>query len=220
MVSPPSPYLGTEWFAAIMLLVLILIAWVKVNYARRFHQLFTAVLNTRLLRQLMREELVFSHRASVVLTGVFLLVGASFLYLCDKLFHWAFFETGDFGLWWHYFALLFLIYFIKVLSFQLIRIIAEGDFGMEEYQYNVLLINKAAGLVLLPFTIVAAYLVSGAAQWVALGGGALFCLLFLFRWFRGISNALRNRVPLFYIILYFCTLEILPLALLYKVLVA
>lgn len=210
--------IATEWLALIFFIIVLALTWVKVNYSRRFIQLFNAVINQRLLRQLMRQELVFSHRASIVLIAVSLLSFSSFAYLSDVTFGWKVFGEPGWESWFKYFITIALIYLIKALSIQLIQILADGDWSLNEYRYNIFLLNKAAGILILPFSLLVAYSDPGVQRWTAIIGLIILAMLFLFRLGRGFTNALRNRVPLFYIILYFCSLEILPLMLLHKVL--
>lgn len=215
-IELPAYNLASEWIALLFLSILLCLLWVKVNYSRRFELLFGAIVNPRFLRQLMREELVFSHRASVVLTVVFFLTGSLFLFELDNIFNLSIIENEGLGLWFNYLILLLMIYTIKVSSMQLVRLIGNGDFGLEEYQYNVFLINNAVGVVLFPFVLMGAYLYKTEASGVLLAGVGIFGLLFIYRLSRGIFSALSNRIPLFYIILYLCSLEILPLLILIK----
>lgn len=210
--------IATEWLALIFFLIVVALTWVKVNYSRRFTQLFNAVINERMLRQLMRQELVFSHRASIVLIVVSLLSFSVFAYLSDVTLGWEIFGDAGWLSWLKYLIVISLIYLIKVLSIQLVQILSDGDWSLSEYRYNVFLLNKAAGIVILPFALLAAYLGGNAQRIIVITGLIIIAMLFLFRLGRGFTNALRNRVPLFYIILYFCSLEILPLMLLHKAL--
>jgi hypothetical protein len=166
----------------------------------------------------MREELVFSHRASIVLTVVFFLTGSVYLYEIDNIFNLSIIDSEGFSLWFNYLILLTMIYTIKVSSMQLVKLLANGDFGLEEYQYNVFLINNAAGVVLFPFVLVSAYLYKSEASGVLIAGGIVIGLFLFYRLTRGLFSAFSNRIPLFYIILYLCSLEILPLLILFKAL--
>lgn len=71
------------------------------------------------------------------------------------------------------------------------------------------------GIVLIPLTIILllnpSYFI--AILYVAIAVYAVFSIV---RLFRGISYALQNKIPLYYIILYLCSLEILPLGVFYK----
>ena len=79
-------------------------------------------------------------------------------------------------------------------------------FGAPYEHYSNLL--TLAALVLYPVMLILNYLVSPlAARWSVAVIAALFCLLWLYRCIR---TYITSPVAIIYIILYFCTLEILP----------
>ncbi len=210
--------IASEWLGILFILIIAVLTWVRFNYSKRFQQLFSAAINQRLMRQLMRQELVFSHRASIVLTIVFVFSLSSFLYVADSTFSWTILDASGFQLWLQYFALIVLIYLVKILSIEWIKLLADGDFGLSEYEYDIFIINKASGLFIFPIAMLGAYLFRPQAE-VIIGIGFIILLgMYIYRWIRGLGNAIRLHVPVFYIILYFCTLEILPLAILQRVL--
>lgn len=210
--------INSWWITLILLLVLAAIAWIRVNYARRFVQLFNATINLRMLHQLMRQELVLSHRASIALSVIFMLNLSTFAYLCDRVFQFQLFQGSGFMLWVKYLSFFTLIYMVKLLFIELVKTWFDGDFGLSEYRYNIFLIGKVSGLILLPFIALAAYNATSYRKEVLIIAGMILLLLLFYRWFRGVRNAFQMRISPFYIILYFCTLEILPLVLLLKVL--
>lgn len=217
MLQPIASYnLADEWLSALLLLVVLVLSWVKVNYGKRIPRMFGAILNTRLLRQLMREELVFSHRASIGLMGCFLVVISVLMYEADKLFGLRLFLADGIVLWFGYLAIGVLMIALKSLSVLIVQSLSGGDFGLGEYQYTGVLVYKANGLILLPFVMLGAYLSQSTARYVVLCGGAIYAIGLIIRLLRGISGAIENRIPPFYIFLYLCTLEILPLVLVFR----
>jgi hypothetical protein len=210
--------INSWWITLLLLIVIAALAWIRVNYARRFVQLFNATVNLRMLHQLMRQELVLSHRASIALSVIFILNLSTFAYLCDRVFALEIFEGSGFLIWAKYLSFFTLIYLVKLLFIELVRTWFDGDFGLSEYRYNIFLTGKVSGLILLPFIALAAYNAIGYRKEVLIAAGVILLLLLIYRWFRGIRNAIQLRISPFYIILYFCTLEILPLVLLLKVL--
>jgi hypothetical protein len=77
--------------------------------------------------------------------------------------------------------------------------------------------HQLIGLILIPLTIV--LLLNPSYLVEVLYVGVVIYLLFLaVRLFRGTSYAIQNKIPWYYIILYLCSLEILPLGIFYKLL--
>jgi hypothetical protein len=217
MVQPIASYnLADEWITILLLLVVIVFGWINVNYGKRIPRLFSAILSTRLLRQFMREEMVFSQSASLGLTGCFLCVFSLLLYEADVLFGFDLFMADGILLWACYLLVSVLIIFSKNLSVFLVKGLIGGDFGLSEYRYTSILAFKASGLVLLPFAVLGAFLSLSAARYAVIIGGSIHVIVLIIRLLRGFSGAFGNRAPLFYIFLYLCTLEILPLVLVFR----
>jgi hypothetical protein len=164
----------------------------------------------------MREELVLSHRASVALTGIFLLSLPSLSYLAIKYWQIDALGTPGLGLFAKLLVLVLLIYICKVMVIRTVQLISHGDFGLGEYLHNLFLTSKAAGILLIPIIAFAAFSSLSVTTFFLIAGCIVFGLFYFFRISRGIGNALSLRIPPLYIILYLCTLEILPLLLFYK----
>lgn len=83
---------------------------------------------------------------------------------------------------------------------------------------NLWAYNSVLGIALSPF-ILGLYFISQSTGvyllWIIFG---LFFIYFIFRVIRWLKILFENRVSIFYLILYLCALEILPLFVLYKLL--
>jgi hypothetical protein len=171
-----------------------------------------------------------SHRASIILIGQFFLIVSLFIYTALTFFQVDIIPGSGFGLYLKILFIIILMYLVKALTITLIKLISDGDFGLTEYNFMVFLTNKFLGLVLLPLLILASvwptHVVTSVGD-VELSkvtfiiicvGLTLIALNFLIRNGRAVGFALSTKVRFIYIILYLCTLEFLPLALLVKVL--
>ena len=111
------------------------------------------------------------------------------------------------------------LYFFKGVIITVIKFVVGSDYSLSEYRINTFLLNRVAGLLLLPFSIAAAYLDIDSVRIVLIGALIVMLLFVAFRLVRGIAGALENGVSPAYIFLYICTLEILPFAVMAKLLV-
>jgi hypothetical protein len=82
---------------------------------------------------------------------------------------------------------------------------------LREYLYVVFLVNKAAGIILLPLALGLIYLNVGALQKIFFACIVVLLILGLYRVVQGALLSVGYRVQKVYIILYLCTLEIMPL---------
>jgi hypothetical protein len=111
------------------------------------------------------------------------------------------------------------IYFIKIASIKTLGFIFLQKKVIDEYIHNLKLFNITIGIVLLPIVVcipfLNAYLVSESH--LIQSGFTVYIIIFIFKLIRGFFVSYRQNVSVFYILLYLCTLEILPLALLLRI---
>lgn len=164
----------------------------------------------------MREELVFSHRVSVLLFLNFSLVAGLILYTAAVFYDWNLF--GYMG-WEAYLILVGVIaaaYVAKVVVGYFLRKLYNDKGLIREYLFEVILIDKALGIILLPFAIALAFMNVGSLNLLLISVGVLVVLFLFFRLFQGVIMSFSYSVSWVYIILYLCTLEILPFLVVYK----
>jgi len=211
------PNLYEYWMLIAFFVMLSIIAYMRVAYTRRLYRLFSSLLRIQILRQVMREELVFSHRVSVLLFVNFALVIGMILFGASKFYGWS---VWDLAGWELYVVLSTTVaggYLLKLIFGSLLRKIL-GDPGLiKEYLFEVFLVNKAIGVVLLPFAIAISFVNVGNLNLLFIIVGILFVLFTLFRLFQGLVMSLSYPISRVYIILYLCTLEILPFMIVWKI---
>jgi hypothetical protein len=108
------------------------------------------------------------------------------------------------------------VYFYLLIVIRIVDIITLAGEPLKEYGHFTKLFFHNAGLYLFPLTAIIPYVYESVARqllWVGLG---LFLILYLFRVVKLITIFIRERFSIFLMILYLCTLEILPVAILLK----
>lgn len=210
----PNPTLYEDWMLLVFLLVLLNIAYVRIAYQRRMQRLFDSLIRVQILRQVMREELVFSHRASILLFLNFCLLAGLTLYLAFK---WLSLPMPLDPGWTSFliFALgIAVLYYGKLILSRFLRWVLQDSGLIREYLFEVFLINKVAGIFVLPLAVGIAFLNISNIAWLFLAAVILGIALFGYRILQGLILSSAHTVSRVYIILYLCTLEILPLYLL------
>lgn len=109
-------------------------------------------------------------------------------------------------------------YFVKVLTIAAAGSLFRESAAASEYIYTVFLFIKAVGVLLLPITIALAYIPAIPPAVFVHAGLGLVVIAFLLRTFKVLQAGTQNKaISSFYLFLYLCTLEILPLVVLIKV---
>ncbi len=209
--------LSEDWMILIFLFAVVSVAYTRRLYPARLARLWKSTWNVRALRQTIREE-PNTPRASWLFNISFYLIFSLVIFLIVK--YAGLQPLGYSGILLYIILLVGVagIYLLKAIGIRLVQVLADGDFGLSEYEYNVFLINRMIGLILLPFALFMAYAPTAEIKPVFYTVTAICGLMIAYRMIRGLINALMQGVPPFYIFFYICTLEILPLAVCIKAL--
>jgi len=206
---------STDWITIIFVACLFILAWIQTSYSKRLRQIFQAFAQPHHINQLEREGNLFKERIALGLGFIYYTISSLFVFLIFR-------QYGDVpeGLTNLSFTG---IIFVGLFSYQVLKsslihasgIIFNTRESARQYQLNILIFNDIIGVVLFPVAIIAFYWNSTA---LLTSGIVIVSLLLIYRLFRGFLTGMTNKsYNLFYLILYLCTLEILPLLLLYKV---
>ena len=148
-----------------------------------------------------------------VLNVGYVLNGALSLYLADKIFHWDVLKTDGLALFVLYMLFLAIVYSIKWLVHFINGLVIGAPLIMAIYNHNVFLGLRVVGLILFPLNILAVFVQKQWALALVFCCLAAFCFMWLLRLVRVIISAGKYKVSLYYIILYLCTLEAVPVLL-------
>lgn len=204
--------LGEEWMIGLFALVLAIVAFVKFRHSKKFNKLFEAFQNPRMVRQLMREEQVFANGPSVLLDVNFWLMLSLFIYFLIKQSSETLYDTYGIHIMWVTMLCVLAAYIIKYLAVLILGSFFDKSYGSGEYLYNVYIINKAMGLILLPLNIMIAFFPIKTSLFLIVLTIVIISLLLAFRTIRGVRIGMDNNAKELYLFLYLCALEILPLA--------
>lgn len=209
-----------DWFSVVIFLVILIFTWFRVFYYKILTQLFNAFFSKSVTSQIVRDENMLVQRASVMLTAVFNLIAALFLYQVTVIYDIEIpYIGGGFPAFLVFALLISLIYTLKFLVLKAAGVIFMADKPVSSYIFNIFLINNMLGIALLPLVLSIAFLPSGYSLLIVKAAILLVSAAFLYRIARGFSIGLS--VPgfsAFHLFLYLCTLEFAPLLILYKVL--
>ncbi|MEQ8323639.1 MAG: DUF4271 domain-containing protein [Vicingaceae bacterium] len=176
-----------------------------------------SVLSPRAVQQLIREENIMENTYSGLLVLTFFLSAALFIdvlndeYLLTQspypFLSYAIFLTG-----------ILLIYVIKIAGLWLIQWIFLERALFEEYLVSLMNINVVLGASLIPLNLLILYSITSSASAFIQIGLVLVGLSFVLRAVRIIDTGRKHEFTWYNIILYLCTLEIVPIIMLIKLL--
>lgn len=210
LILREKPNLHPDWFSIILIFSLIMLAWTRIFFGRYFTQSLQALADFNLSTRLYRDKNVLLQRVSSFLLLNFVLTGALFIYKSLEYFQLNFFSPGINTYLWIAVVLAALLFFRSIMIHTL-YFLFTGNNVLLEYHYQVLNYFKSAGIVLIPFVIGISYVKGGTWTWLLWTGIISLILLYMFRLYKGQRIVTRGEVPAFYLLLYLCSLEVMPI---------
>lgn len=199
-----------DWVFWVFLGMFIILAWIQIFYAHRLRMVVGATFTTRHLHQLAREGNLFNERISIALSLIYVTTVAMVIYQVIRLiFHQTSSSIPQFQLYMLIVLAVIGFWSFKVLIMNLLSLIFKTDHINNEYKLNILVTISILGLLLIPVLVFAVYLKTYWLIYIALGLIGIFSLFRVIKgFFIGIS---LTRFSYFFLFVYLCTLEILPL---------
>ena len=217
MVPKAKEVSNYGWIPCIIALCFVFYSIAHFGYYKRMQQIFKAFFASRLFSQLSREGGIFGERVSLFLFSSYLLGFSLFFYkICEYYFHIPAPFLASFLFYLEILAGIIIFYLFKLGLFNLVGFIFKTSREISDYILNVYILGQISGVLLLPLIVFAAYMPN---EYVISIGLVLLVILYLYSMFRGVTIAASKvKISVYYLFLYLCTLEILPLFLIAKVL--
>lgn len=208
-----------NWMVVIILASLFLVAILRVFYQKKFTLFVNAFVSKRFSNQIIREENALTQSTSVMLTIVFFISISLFFYLVTQHFHQSLSGYDGF----QKFSVIFLFcigfYFLKLLANKAGGYIFKVNKETDEYIFNQFIVLQILGLLLIICCILLKYSVNINKEIIIYFGFGTLILGFIVRMIKSFGIANMNSYSPVYIFLYLCTLEILPLLIIVKLIV-
>jgi hypothetical protein len=215
--SVPSHETRPDWLLGIIIGSLVLLAWLKLFYNKFLDQTIQSVANYQLSTKLLRDQNIFSRRVAFVLNINFILVGASYVYLLFGFLRIRPFPLNDLLSYFGYAGIILGLLILRFVVSHLIGYVFNRHFEFREYLHQILLIYKSLGVYMLILVIGIAYIRDDLRVYLIYISGILLVAAFILRITKGMKIILNNKdILIFYLILYLCTLEIIPLLIFYR----
>jgi hypothetical protein len=210
-----KPLLENNWFMIILIALVALMGLIRLKWSKYLSDLFVSIAFSNVVSKI-REMGTASRRTASFLLGFMFYANLSLLLFENMRIH----QKGlfDFTGWKQLlflFAFLFAIFSAKVVVYRIIGWIFRIQNATSEYLYQSSLMSKAFGIIILPLVVLFPFLESEVQPWIPRIGLVIFIFLYALQIWKGIKTNLKNALSGYYIILYLCALEILPLSVLY-----
>ena len=215
----PKIEVQQNWMVLVIVLVLFLVGILRVFYQKKFTLFINAFISRRFSNQIIREENALTQSTSIVLSTVFFISISLFFYLVSGYFHQKIIGYSD----WQNFLVILLatisFYFLKLLVNKAGGYIFKTYKETDEYIFNQFLVLQILGLMLIIWCILLKFSTNVNKEIIIYAGFATLILGFVVRMIKSFGIVNMNSYSPVYIFLYLCTLEILPLIIIVKLII-
>lgn len=202
---------GIQWiFWMLMTFNLVAIAFLRAAHPGYITVLFKTGIYNRQLYQNVQEELRLNSSGSVLLTlgyfNCFAIIATSLIPSVSTSFTWIMILVAA-G-----------IFITKFLLMRTLGFITETREGLTEHWINHLIYFQIIALILTPVLCLTHFMAQTIQKDLAMGMVIFMISLIFVREIQSFMRAIRQRIAIVYIILYLCTLELIPVIILIRVL--
>jgi len=206
--------IGTQFntvFWSLITLNIIAITYVKTVYPSYIPVLFRTGIYNRQLYQNLQEDLRLNNAGSVLLTLTYIIALTLLLtlFLPYTTNNIAFKLLSGLGV----------VFLIKFIAIRFLRFINKQYDGLTEHWQNHLIFFQILGLLFTPVLAFTYFAPQSVQKYILIGLIIILIGLILIREIHSLMRALRLKISIVYIILYLCTLEIIPLVVFIRALV-
>ncbi len=204
------------WFFIYLFTLLGFFAWVRLYYGSIFSQTVQATADFQVATRMYKDNSLLQNQLDSSLYFLYFLTIAFFLNFIELRMEIVPYGLKGGGLFLFNVGLLVGIFMGRLLMINVAGILFGRVGVFREYLYNVFIFNKLMGMATLPMLLLMVY-TRGYLQvvivWMTI---AMIGLIVIMRLIRGGIFSFKKDVSFFYLFLYLCALEIVPLVLLYR----
>ena len=207
-----------DWLVGLIVLLFLLFATVKLIFNKYLSQLVQSTTNYSTFSRLLRERYFNLFHASFRLDVIFNMILALFGYQFLSFFK---INLGFSKSYYVYLGCLGIVigYFTaKRIIYYLVGILTESKQEVQEYLFSITIFNRVLGLFLLPISATIAFIPISQIKILLFSGLIIVIVFYIMSLIRGAKIFLKKQFSISYLILYLCTLEFLPLLLIYNLL--
>jgi len=214
--KPKTQYIP-DWTIILIVALFLLLALIRSTSETYIPQLFQSVFNKKIANRLFRERTTTLFNSSFLLDTFFTFITGIFIY--QVVNHFSEFTSTEGLVYCGLFVAVFLTYL--VVKFSLYRIsgtIFDTYSETQEYLFHAKTGNRVMGIILFPIVLFLFIVKGDFAEYLLYFGIVLVVILNTINILRGMLIIAQKVFSVYYMILYLCTLEILPLLLVWKIL--
>jgi hypothetical protein len=214
-VGKPMKAFGQDWTFFLILIGWTVFASLRFGFSKYIVQVFQSIFNFSMASRLYREQGYNNNFGMFRLNLIFYLFLPFSIYLIAKDNGVSLMSFSGIEFYGMVLVAINAYFLVKILLYKILGSIFSQRESTGELVFNMMLYHNVLGLILLPVSTIHSLVPDfGIASLFIVPG--LVALFYLMSLIRSIYFAIRVGISIFYLILYLCALEILPILLVVK----
>ena len=210
-VAEKSRSSSANWMLIVILGVLLVLGAVRQLNNKRLLSFISAFFASRFAGQLQREEYAVNNRTTAALLTSFVLVFSLFLFQLGEVAGFIPAASSPLAIYLYICLGVVSVYLVKIAVVRILAFIFKAENEAAGYIFYILLFNQLLGIVLLPVVMGLTFIRNFDPWYLVYCGLIIFSIFFIYRILRGVLLGLsKPGISRFYLFLYLCTLEFLP----------
>jgi hypothetical protein len=210
-------FLHTDWILIIALLSLAFFSWINILYKKFISSNFLAAINLSAANKLFAEKNIMTNRISFALNTIFIINTSLIGYFIFHYYNLQITSCSGLETFLIFFFILSIIYSIKLFLFKFLDFVLLSKKKFQEYSYNIFIYNKICGIAFFPLIFAIPFTSNYISIILIKISFIILIIMYFFKILRGIQISIQIRLSFFYLFLYLCALEIIPLLFIYKI---
>ncbi len=205
------------WLVPMLIAIVAIIGYLRTSFRKYIFTLLKSTINRYTAGNLFKTVNAQNLTPSLLLSVLFIINTGVFIYESFLHYEVKLLTNSGFGFLSLIWLVVFAIFLLKNLAYWIIGYIFNNREKTSEFLFQVNVLNKVFGVVIIPFIVTIPFVSSGMTDVLILCVGILLVFMYVGQMMWGAKIILQQPISIFYLFLYLCTLEILPLALIAKV---
>lgn len=207
-------YASSFWFIGGLIFLLLLFTKIRISYSKLLSDMFIGFFRYRYIQKIYDIK-NSSYNFGYFLMNILFLVSIPLFLFQIGVFK-GYIQVADHKILLLLIAAMMGFFAIRIILTHFIGAVFKGTKEANEYNFNLLMHFKVAGMIIFPLTICIPYIFSNVVPTLSAIGFIVLALSYISGIFRGIKILYQKHVSVFYMILYLCALEIVPALIMLK----
>ncbi len=214
--SPLQEY--NDWLSVFLIVSVIIIGFLRISSMKFLRELFNSAFYSQAATKMYSSVNIRNSKPSLILSILFFVNTGLFIFEALVFYQETIFDQKGFSLLLIVWVILIGYDVIKGFLYRMTGFVFDTSLLTGEYLFNSAMLSKVYAIILLPVISFIPFVNLWMVPNLIKIGVAMFIILYIWQLIRGVKIFFHNTFSVFYMFLYFCALEILPLVILFKIL--